>query len=384
MPIDKAIDRFPTPGALLGTVQVLRGVAATVVVLHHSVRAFTIYRPGDSMLPLPSLFGAKPFQSIGSIGVDIFFVISGVIMIFVSTEYLRGVGSAVDFIIRRLIRIYPMYILVTLLLCGVYGHYVLLKKSPPIYDLQWWRIFDSLLFFPSFNQKHEVAPIVGVGWTLYYEMYFYLCFATALVFARKAITICVLAIVTGAVIIARVAAGEDALSSFFQNTIVFEFVFGCALGVAFVDRRFFFQWSPVVFFVPAVVALPFLPNFANADFEFVFWGLPSVLIVAGVLSIEAHGGVRWTRAWLVFGDASYAIYLVHITVIYNVFYRLVLKITQPIGSGLVTDLAILLSVAVCVGVGVALNIIIEVPVRRRLRVWYQRVKLRLAAYSVIS
>lgn len=360
----------PSPDGLLGTVQVLRGVAATLVVLHHTVRAFTLYRPENSTLPLPLLFGPKRFQTVDAIGVDIFFVISGFIMVYVSRDYTQSMWSSADFMARRLLRIYPMYLLVTLGLCAIYVYYICVKGSPPIYDLRWYRIFDSVLFIPSFDQRGDVAPIVGVGWTLYYEMYFYICFAVALAFFRNIIPLFLLAALTGIVLLSEYLEGQDAFSRFFQNTIVFEFVFGCFLGVIFIRGYFPKQISPIVFFLPAVIPLALPPIFPDDNIRFVLWGLPSACVLAGVLCIEARGGFQWHKNCLIFGDASYVIYLIHLIVIYNVLGRLVLKIPAVIHVRFVTDLVILCFVAATVGAGIVLYLLVEAPLRRHIKRWY--------------
>lgn len=108
------------------------------------------------------------------------------------------------------------------------------------------------------------------------------------------------------------------------------------------------------------------------------WGLPAALIVAGVLSVGARGGPHWSRSWLVFGDASYSIYLMQMIVIYNVLNRLVQKISRPVGSASVTDLIIVSFVVVSVVVGMALNVMVEVPLRYHLRLWHERAKMLLA------
>ncbi|WP_051124346.1 acyltransferase family protein [Erwinia tracheiphila] len=88
------------------SIQILRGLAALAVVLFH-YRFYLVPDGADRTVP-DSLF------SWGGIGVDLFFVISGFIMVYVTDGKGYGLKTSVSFIVNRLIRIVPMYYLILL------------------------------------------------------------------------------------------------------------------------------------------------------------------------------------------------------------------------------------------------------------------------------
>jgi peptidoglycan/LPS O-acetylase OafA/YrhL len=151
----------------LDGVQTLRGVAAVVVALFHfSVLERAFYGP-DFLL--------TGFSGYGRAGVDLFFVISGFIMVLVPGQTRSGAQSAWEFLVKRAVRIYPPYWVVTLAVIAIWwlsGGFLmafLIGKNP-----NW---IASLTLWPQ-----DRYPILLVGWTLIHEMYFYLVFA-ALLFA---------------------------------------------------------------------------------------------------------------------------------------------------------------------------------------------------------
>lgn len=363
------------PPASLGSIQVLRGVAASSVVLLHTARAFSIHRPPT--VAYPFLFGGEFFQTFFSFGVDVFFVISGFIMIYVSKPYVDGRKPPHDFLIRRFIRIYPMYALVTVAVCLINLRYI----GPGAFDLRPDRILTSFLFIPSFDQSGKQFPIVGVAWTLIYEMFFYLCFTVCLAFARKALIPALIAILVVTVVSAKVFGGQDAISVFFKSTIVFEFALGCVIGGLF-DTGRLPSWNPLVYFAMAIaiLALP-LPM---GDVQFLLRGVPAGLIVAGVLAFEARRRREVGPLGLSFGDASYVIYLIQMIVIYDLVHRLISRLPHPITNPLVTDALIVGCVLVSVGIGWLAHLVVEKPIRSRLNQWYARQSARRRGVSVAA
>ena len=159
-------------GTKLSSIQVLRGVAASLVVFLHILASLDAYYDSSILYDFPSLI------SFLESGVDIFFVISGFIM-FAVTKNKFGQGYALNFIKRRIFRVVPLYWTLTLL----YASLLIVFPSAfqnAVFDI--YKLIQSLLFIPHHNVSGDIMPVVSVGWTLNYEMYFYLCFAIALVF----------------------------------------------------------------------------------------------------------------------------------------------------------------------------------------------------------
>ena len=153
---------------MIRNLQALRAVAAYMVVLYHFL--------GQQV---SQLYPPAKFLSFGAAGVDIFFVVSGFIMVVTTMKRDMAPG---EFLLHRIARIVPVYWVVTILLFAIvmYGF-----KPVGIMRMQPDWLAKSLLFIP-FDRDGRVEPIISVGWTLNYEMFFYLLFALSL-FVRLAL-----------------------------------------------------------------------------------------------------------------------------------------------------------------------------------------------------
>jgi exopolysaccharide production protein ExoZ len=149
------------PDLFLG-VQILRGLAALVVMLQH-----------DSVAMAERAFDPSLRFDWGPCGVDVFFAISGFVMVLVTAGSWGRSGAAEPFLIRRLIRVVPPYWMST-------AFKVLLLLAMPTLALSTvltpWHVISSFLFIPD----SALGPVVMVGWTLCFEMLFYLLFAGVL------------------------------------------------------------------------------------------------------------------------------------------------------------------------------------------------------------
>ena len=148
----------------LQSIQALRGVAVLAVVLFHLLTVEEKY--GGSKTILSSFF------QFGMFGVDLFFVISGFVMITVTRGKFQYHKEALKFIYHRVVRIYPTYWVYSILVLGVF-----LIKPSWVNSSQGNQvdILASFLLLPS-----QTLPLVMVGWTLIHEMYFYLVFSLIL------------------------------------------------------------------------------------------------------------------------------------------------------------------------------------------------------------
>jgi peptidoglycan/LPS O-acetylase OafA/YrhL len=114
----------------------------------------------------------------GVYGVDIFFVISGFVMICSSGKLINIAGGWKVFAMHRVARIVPMYWLATTIKV-----IALIFTSGLILHVRHFSIvqtIDSYLFLPLRNDEGQFFPIVGVGWTLNFEMFFYLLFTLSM------------------------------------------------------------------------------------------------------------------------------------------------------------------------------------------------------------
>ena len=143
----------------LVSIQALRAIAALLVFWGHAINAVHLKIEAD----FPHLYG--PF------GVDLFFVISGFVMVYSSERLFGQPGAPITFFVRRLARIVPLYWLATAVLVWFVVPYASTKA-----------VLGSLFFAPHIPSE---APLLFVGWTLIFEMFFYAVFAIALLAKRR-------------------------------------------------------------------------------------------------------------------------------------------------------------------------------------------------------
>lgn len=286
-----------------------------------------------------------PVIAVGHFGVDVFFVISGFVMM-LSTEH-----GHERFFVKRLIRIVPIYYLFTL---GVFGVALVMPSLLKNTTTDLGQLVKSLLFIPFEKGNTGHRPVLFLGWTLNYEMYFYALFALALQVSarhRAWITAAALGLVY-LLCLGRPGYPEKA----YGDPIVFEFVFGMALYLVLVKRQF----AGAALLVAGGLALAALsPDILQH--RVLRYGLPSLLFVGVVLATV--GERRLPPVLVLLGGASYALYLTHPYIIQ--FFD---KVTHWFSRGpLYATAATGISLVAVNLVAVLVYRYFEVPVRRWLR-----------------
>jgi len=164
----------------MDSIQALRAIAAIAVVFCHAqghlIGFQKKYGLGDAWLNL-----VDPFR-VGQCGVDIFFVISGFIMALVTNDMHKRKGAIEDFAQKRLVRIFPPYWIWTFVML------FLLFFFPQFFSIRTFALKEavlSLLLIPYSPSSANTSPVLSVGWTLSYEMYFYALVCVGLLFSRK-------------------------------------------------------------------------------------------------------------------------------------------------------------------------------------------------------
>lgn len=261
----------------LGNIQILRALAAAGVILFHIVENAKLHGIHVSIF---SLFG-----TFGNMGVDVFFVISGFVM---AESRNRAPLNATSFLARRLLRIVPLYWALTLF------YYALGSFVPELFpnlnlDTNW--LFASLFFLSG--GLGFGSPILGQGWTLEFEMLFYLIFSMTLSLNRKSYRYSVIFFVT----IILVATGV--------SSIIIEFSLGIIANMTFTLLRKrpnigigFVLFSPIILFVIHNYMLGY-PN------RVIGYGIPSYFLVCGLAMMKQSEN----RLMLRLGSASYSAYL---------------------------------------------------------------------------
>jgi exopolysaccharide production protein ExoZ len=275
-------------------VQALRFVAAALVLWVHAEALFWRVRPGTPSV----LHGYAP---LGAFGVDIFFVISGAIMVISNRSHFAEPGRPIRFLLQRASRIYPPYwVYLTLVLMTE-----LLRRTRP--DLGY--LLRSYSLVPVLDSAGKLRPLLGVGWTLSYELYFYALFALALHLPlRTGLTLLVTAL--GAITaLASLLDPRSAAGMFLSDSIVVEFGAGVVIGVVS-DRL---RRIPRALAVAAIIlgAVAAGQSIQMNGARGLLWGGPAALIVLGTVALD-RGDRSSVPRWMVrLGDSSYSLYLMH-------------------------------------------------------------------------
>lgn len=283
--------------------QYLRGIAALMVVYFHSVSQLENMAGAPTVLPL-----------FGESGVDLFFVLSGFLM-WITTD--RSRVTPKSFMINRLIRIVPLYWGLTLAASAVALWFPQLLKHTQFDGIH---VLSSLFFIPSANPSYlsgagealKFTPLLVPGWTLNYEMFFYVIFAVLMYFQNRLRVSLILGVFLLVCLAGAGGEGVNSVLEFYANPIIFEFMFG--IFIALLVRRG--QVVPLkvavpIFMVSAVALIGI--NIANMNFcRAIEFGVPAALIVYSLCCVELQaGGLQW-RLLKSLGDASFSLYLTHV------------------------------------------------------------------------
>lgn len=288
-------------------VQLLRFIASFMVLFVHTQHEMLTQNFIDKsrFTPFEPLYWAA--------GVDIFFVISGFIMLYHSFDKFGQPDAASDFMVRRIIRVVPAYWIFTLLmLVAIFALSSHVSHANP--SLQ--QIVGSFLFLPLPDPYGHYYPVLMLGWTLNFEMLFYVIFAIGLLMPRK--------MGIAWILVALVFLGGSRYFGDFQvvplafwsNSIVFNFLLGMLLAyLRLQDKRL----SPPLAWTLCLAGFAILVfvrsmgwQETSAYLRPVLVGLPAFLICMPALARSNLNAERfWPRLMVFGGNISFALYLSH-------------------------------------------------------------------------
>ena len=301
----------------LKLIQLLRCVACLLVVMFHISGNY-------SNTYLKSFLG-NSFK-FGGAGVDIFFVLSGFIITYSNRNYLLKKSNAIQFLKKRIIRIFPIYwvilsffLLIQLALPSFYQtHYII---SIP-------NLLKTYLLLPNHNM------INGVSWTLTNELFFYLIFTIAFIIPNKKYLLSLLFIYLAFLTISPMFNFVNSNTDYNKNLHLFpmniEFLLGIVI-VLLVDRFHkkyclpFLFVGICLFIVSALFTNSSHILFPSAYNRVVLFGLPSFLIILSLVKYELTHDIIIPKLFLKLGDASYSIYLFHLPLV-AAFFKITFKL----------------------------------------------------------
>jgi len=331
---------------LINSLQVFRGFAAFAVVCHHAAKSTEDF-VGSAM---PEFLRAA--LGLGYLGVDFFFVLSGFIIMYTHMDDGRSVASVRRYTFKRLIRLFPPYLPVSLAM-------VLFYTMAPGLSAQGGRdfsIWSSLFLIPA-----DRPPALNVAWTLVHELIFYAMFMSFFVSAR--IFSMLLAVWAVLIVVVNSFSTPVGWVNYLLSPLNIEFMFG-VLAARYASRPGF-QVSPRVLLVSGAVsamsALAFISP-QNLDWVRVVFAFGLALIVLTYVLRERVEPLRWPWLFLVIGNASYSIYLIH---------NPLLSITQRTAGKLDVNWLVALLAGVCISLlaGYVYSRLIEMPASTYLRGW---------------
>lgn len=310
--------------------QALRAFAALSVVLLHGLEIAGSYGQSSNILGF--------FGKWGNSGVDLFFVISGFVMVYIQTIRPK---SPLGFLGARFLRIVPIYWFITISLAIAS---IVMPFAFRSLDIDAAHLTSSLFFFAGATA--DLEPILEAGWTLEYEMLFYALFAMALVFRNGLVTLILPSVVLGALAISGLV-----------DWIVLEFILGMLLAKFFVSGRKI-KNPLLVAVVGIALLLASIPFSENAEqVRVLVWGIPSALIVLSALYLPQIKN----RFVMLLGNASYSIYLVHfiaLTIFYKAFALLGLE------ASINADVLLVATLLMSTIAGIMFYLMVEKPLGR--------------------
>ncbi|URM26950.1 acyltransferase [Pseudomonas frederiksbergensis] len=310
-------------------IQVLRFIAALAVVVCHS--AFYSKERLDS--------GTISYN-LGANGVPLFFVISGFVMMIAAEKMHNADGAWKLFAIRRIVRIVPLYWFAT----SVKLLTLLASASLVLHaQVDWLYIVKSYFFVPAINVDNETKPLLAVGWTLLFEMFFYAVFTLALLVRVDAVKFTAPILVTLAVASVFKSDAWNVALAFYADPIVLNFLWGM-LTARLMQRSVLVERNTAIVILLLSLGYLFFPRFPEYG-NTITYGLASFLVVYCCASLEKTVNFTMPQGLVFLGAASYSIYLFHpltAPVVPEVFKRLgiIYSVPSVIGSILV---------ALCVG-----------------------------------
>lgn len=337
----------------LYSLQVLRAIAATGIVFEHVNRISYLYFNRN--------LGFSP-PIFGDWAVDLFFVISGFIIFYVHNDDFGKPKRVKEYLIKRFLRIYPLYWLITL---SLIAFFFIFKNIGSGYETEIDVIAKSLFLFP---QTH--APILFPGWTLVHEIRFYLIFAL-LILLKKRLRVVLISIFIFLTFLMYVIKPQGYSYLNPQNVATYlfsffniEFLLGC-FG-AYIIKLANPKTQKVCLITLTLLYLIYL-RFSNVSIlEERVWllGIPFTIIMTIIAIYELKHHFKISKVLRFLALASYSIYLTHYLFI-SILIRLV--ISSGLSHSLYLPWIMLIILLLSIGGGCIIYFLVERPVLKFLK-----------------
>lgn len=319
------------------SIQYLRGGAAVLVTVYHIALTYDLH------------------LDFGRVGVDIFFVISGFIMLYVTHSQNE---KPFIFIKKRIIRVVPLYWAITCVL------FICASIKPNLFPLdhpEYAHLLKSLFFIPHTAPDGDHFPFLGQGWTLNYEMFFYVVFSCSLFFTKKTQLKFIIITLFFLFVLGNWVSQDNAILTAYTSPLLLEFLAGVII-CSLIQKGYILSIKMSVLmtslsFMLIIMDFIFKPDLSRS----LTLGAPSALIVFSFISLELKGHMREYYILKLIGDASYSIYLTHFLT-YVLCAVLIQKIFGHLGDYTMLPIAF-----ISVLVGIIVYYIIENPLLKLIK-----------------
>lgn len=300
------MDNQLTKSTFFPYIQVLRAFAALSVVIGHGQHeAHQIAEKTGQTFQIVYY----PFD----LGIHIFFVISGFVIALTSPRFAESLDGLKRFLFRRFVRIVPLYWFYTsLMILAIYLFPAAIHTAQP--DL--WHYIQSYLFIPHESPAGQVRPVLSLGWTLNYEIFFYAVFACLMFLPYRKLLIAFYIIFPLIVFAGLFIPKEWTALHFWSEAIILEFLAGVAIAHLKLKDVVITRKTAVICSLMAVVlavALYFTFNAVHLHhpLHLLMKGGIGVLLVAAATLTVSIEDIKAPRILMALGNSSYSLYLAH-------------------------------------------------------------------------
>lgn len=335
----------------------LRGMAALLIVIFH-MRGYinNIY---ENPKLGNTLFGKFNF------GVDLFFMISGFIIVYATQA--KESNGARYFLIRRLFRVYPLFLFCILIgILTIYQDAELLQKIRALLLIH----VDYSLPPPGYGYN-----LMGPAWTLTYEIYFYLIFCIAIIISHKHRILITSLLLLAQVVMTQIIVNHHVsisantvlnfskstdLNSFLQfisSSMFLEFILGMLLAKFFLSSvELSKKHSLQISLLTTAVFFILMVFMEDASFGPQSYGISSFALITGVIIFEKNNVLSRNKTLIFLGDISYALYISHYIVISSVHKYDFFMVGHTAGF-----YRLLYVLALCIIFAISLHYVVEKP-----------------------
>jgi peptidoglycan/LPS O-acetylase OafA/YrhL len=338
------------------SVELLRAIAALAVVYYHC-----------------TIEDGFKIASTGAWGVDIFFVISGFIVAYSVSKDVR------NFMLKRILRIVPLYFIATFLVIGVT---IILPNVIRGTMVTPETVIKSLLFIPYEDTLKNNFPLLGQGWTLRFEMVFYLLMALCILIIKnkKYLPLFSGLFLVVLLIILNMIHPTSWILNYYKNGLWPEFIYGLVLYYVYTYCKQYIKMNKFCTTIVTILLLVFtITSFccliAGDVYGFNFSGnkniqrgIPALIIVMTFLFFEKYMNLKnpLIKIGMLLGEASYVMYLFHLHVI-AVFSRIIFFGLKKTGNIVIEVAIVLFIMFITMIVSIILYKYLDKPIQKKVR-----------------